>query len=76
MAAFVDPNNVDRLRQVEDIATDLNLIGGPVLGDRPTSIFRRLRMIEAVSAEIDAWGARPDALYVETFCEAIGWVSD
>jgi hypothetical protein len=27
---------------VEDIATDLNLIGGPVLGDRPTSIFRRL----------------------------------
>ena len=27
--------------QVEDIATDLNLIGGPVLGDRATSSFRR-----------------------------------
>ena len=36
----VDPNNVDRLRQVENIATDLNLISGPVLGDGPTSIFR------------------------------------
>jgi hypothetical protein len=39
LAAFVDPNYVDRLRQVEDIATDLNLIGGPVLGGRPTSLF-------------------------------------
>jgi hypothetical protein len=39
LAALVNPNNVDRSRQVEDIATDLNLIGGPVLGDRPTSIF-------------------------------------
>ena len=28
--------------EVEDIATDLNLIGGPVFGDSPTSIFRRL----------------------------------
>jgi hypothetical protein len=26
--------------KVEDIATDLNLIGGPVLGDRPTQHFR------------------------------------
>ena len=32
--------------------------------------------VDAVRAEFDAWGARPDALYVETFCEAIGWVSD
>ena len=32
--------------------------------------------VDAVAAEFDAWGARPDALYVETFCEAIGWVSD
>ena len=39
---FVDQNNVDRLMEVEDSATDLNLIGGPVLGDRPTSIFRGL----------------------------------
>jgi hypothetical protein len=31
--------NVDTLRQVEDIATELNLIGGSVLGDRPTSFF-------------------------------------
>ena len=40
VGSVVDPNNVDRLRQVEDIATDLNLISGPVLGDGPTSIFR------------------------------------
>ena len=30
--------------------------------------------VEAVSAEIDAWAERPDALYVETMCEALGWV--
>ena len=28
--------------QVEDIATDLDLSGGPVFGDRPTSILRRV----------------------------------
>jgi hypothetical protein len=33
------------LRQVEDIATDLNLIGGPVSGDRPTGFFRRLMRV-------------------------------
>ena len=32
--------------------------------------------VEAVSAEIDAWAERPDALYVDMYCEAIGWVSD
>ena len=32
--------------------------------------------VEAVLAEIDAWAERPDGLYVETLCEAIGWVSD
>ena len=32
--------------------------------------------VEAVVAEIDAWAGRPDALYVDTFCEALGWVSD
>ena len=32
--------------------------------------------VKAVVAEIDAWAARPDALYVETFCEALGWVSE
>jgi hypothetical protein len=32
--------------------------------------------VETVSAEIDAWAERPDALYVEMMCEAIGWVSD
>ena len=32
--------------------------------------------VEAVGAEIDAWAERPDALYVDTFCEALGWVSD
>ena len=34
------------------------------------------RTVEAVSAEIDAWAERPDALYVEMMCEALGWVSD
>ena len=33
-------------------------------------------MVEAVAAEIDAWAERPDALYVETLCEAVGWVGD
>lgn len=32
--------------------------------------------VEAVAAEFDAWAERPDTLYVETLCEAIGWVSD
>jgi SAM-dependent methyltransferase len=32
--------------------------------------------VEAVGAEIDAWAGRPDALYVKTFCEALGWVSN
>jgi ubiquinone/menaquinone biosynthesis C-methylase UbiE len=32
--------------------------------------------VEAVSAEIDAWAGRPDALYVDMYCEALGWVSD
>ena len=32
--------------------------------------------VEALSAEIDAWAVRPDALYVDMFCEALGWVSD
>lgn len=32
--------------------------------------------VETVAAEIDAWAGRPDALYVDTFCEALGWVSD
>ena len=33
-------------------------------------------MVGAVAAEIDAWAERPDALYVETLCEAVGWVGD
>lgn len=24
----------------------------------------------------EAWAVRPDAFYVETFCESLGWVSD
>ena len=32
--------------------------------------------VEAVVAEIDAWAERPDGLYVETLCEALGWVND
>ena len=34
------------------------------------------RTVEAVGAEFDAWAERPDALYVDMYCEAIGWVSD
>jgi len=32
--------------------------------------------VEAVAAEFDAWAERSDALYAETLCEAIGWVSN
>jgi len=31
--------------------------------------------VEAVAAEIDTWAARPDALYVDTYCEALAFVS-
>ena len=31
--------------------------------------------VEAVGAEIEAWAGRPDALYVDMYCEALGWVS-
>jgi ubiquinone/menaquinone biosynthesis C-methylase UbiE len=31
--------------------------------------------VEAVAAEIDAWAGRPDSLYVDTYCEALGYVS-
>jgi ubiquinone/menaquinone biosynthesis C-methylase UbiE len=34
------------------------------------------KTVEAVSAEIEAWAERPDALYVDMYCEAIGRVSD
>jgi len=40
-AAFDGKRNVDKLRQLVDIATDLNLIGGAVKGDKPTSFCRR-----------------------------------
>lgn len=30
--------------------------------------------VEAVAAEFDAWAERPDAFYVDTYCEAIGFV--
>lgn len=33
------------------------------------------KTVEAVVAEIDVWAERPDALYVETFCTALGWIS-
>jgi ubiquinone/menaquinone biosynthesis C-methylase UbiE len=32
--------------------------------------------VEAVANEIDEWAGRPDALYVDMYCEALGWVSD
>jgi len=32
--------------------------------------------VEAIDAEIETWAERPDALYVDMFCEALGWVSD
>lgn len=31
--------------------------------------------VEAIEAEIEVWARRPDALYVDMFCEALGWVS-
>ena len=29
--------------------------------------------VEAMLADIDAWAERPDAFYVTTWCEAVGW---
>jgi SAM-dependent methyltransferase len=29
--------------------------------------------LEAMRKEIEAWGERPDAFYVRTWCEAVGW---
>jgi hypothetical protein len=31
--------------------------------------------LAAVAAEIDEWAGRPDAFYVDAFCEALGWES-
>ena len=32
--------------------------------------------VDAMWAEIDAWGERPDAFFVMTYCEAVGWTGD
>ncbi len=32
--------------------------------------------VDAIAAEIDAWGERPDAFHAGTRCETLGWVSD
>lgn len=32
--------------------------------------------VDAMWAEIDAWAERPDALFVATYCEAVGWTGD
>jgi hypothetical protein len=29
--------------------------------------------VNAMWAEFDAWAERPDAFFVVTFCEAVGW---
>jgi len=39
---FDGQENVDKLGYLADIATDLDLIGGVVTGDRPTSVSRLL----------------------------------
>lgn len=31
--------------------------------------------VEAVATEIDAWAARPDAFYLDTYCEGLGYLS-
>ena len=50
-----------------------------VKGRAPTAVregWIEQSTVAAVCAEIDAWAERPDALHFETFCEAIGWVSE
>ena len=32
--------------------------------------------VNAIMAEFDVWAERPDAFYVTTFCEAVGWRGD
>ena len=32
--------------------------------------------VEAMLADIDAWAERPDAFFVSTWCEAVGWKSN
>jgi hypothetical protein len=32
--------------------------------------------VDAMLAEIDAWAERPDAFFVATWCEAVGWTAD
>ena len=33
-------------------------------------------IVDAIMAEFDAWAERPDAFYVQTFCEAVGSTGD
>ena len=32
--------------------------------------------VDAMMAAFDTWAERPDAFYVVTFCEAVGWTGD
>ena len=43
MATFVGKQNVDKLEELADIATDLDFIVGATAGDKPTGICRHLR---------------------------------
>jgi hypothetical protein len=56
-----------------------NFLKASLQGLAPTALaegWMERTTVEAVSAEIDAWAMRPDALYVDMYCEALGWVSD
>ena len=73
------------LRKMNNLARDIDkfsratFLKAQLRGFAPTALAERWMdqtTVDAVVAEIDAWAARPDALYVETFCEALGWVSD
>ena len=56
-----------------------NFLKASLQGLAPTALaegWMDQATMDTVSAEIDAWAARSDALYVDMYCEAIGWVSD
>jgi len=63
----------------EETRHHTNFLKAQLQGLAPTALtegWMDQTTVEAIGAEIDVWAGRPDALYVDMFCEALGWVSD
>jgi hypothetical protein len=64
---------------LEEIRSRTAFFNAAVQGLGPTALAEGWidqTTLDAVQAEFDAWAVRPDAFYVETFCEGLGWVSE